>query len=87
MHGQQYYITVRAKSCDDSVEGAVSAALSMRVQGYSIYNSVIIMSNLIKTVPEIVERCSALPVYDYFSNSLKRIEVEWDAINVGLKFV
>ena len=34
LHGQQYYITVRAKSCDDSVEGAVSEALSIKVQGW-----------------------------------------------------
>ena len=33
LHGQQYYITVRAKSCDDSVEGVVSEALGIKVQG------------------------------------------------------
>ena len=32
-HGHQYYITVRAKSCDDTVEGAVSPALSINFQG------------------------------------------------------
>ena len=35
-HGQQYYITVRAKSCDDTVEGAVSPALRVNVQGLSL---------------------------------------------------
>ena len=32
-HDQQYNITVRAKSCDDTVEGAVSPALRVNVQG------------------------------------------------------
>ena len=32
-HGQQYYITVRAKSCDDTVQGSVSTALRVNVQG------------------------------------------------------
>ena len=35
-HGQQYYITVRAKSCDDTVEGAISPALRVNVQGLSL---------------------------------------------------
>ena len=32
-HGQQYNITVRAKSCDDTVEGGVSPFLRVNVQG------------------------------------------------------
>ena len=34
-------------------------------------------------VPPTVLRCIAFPVYDYFSNNLKRIEIEWDPIKVG----
>ena len=33
-------------------------------------------------VPIQVARCTALPVYDYYSNNLKRIEIEWDPIPV-----
>lgn len=32
-HGRQYYISVKARSCDDSVEGAVSTRLNIKVQG------------------------------------------------------
>ena len=34
-------------------------------------------------VPPNVRRCTALPVYDYYSNTLKRIEIEWDTIPVS----
>ena len=34
-------------------------------------------------VPPAASRCVAFPVYDYFSNNLKRIEIEWDPIQVG----
>ena len=33
LHGQQYYITVRAKSCDDSVESDVNQPLQVNIQG------------------------------------------------------
>ena len=32
-HDQQYYITVRANSCDDTVQGAFSPALRVNIQG------------------------------------------------------
>ena len=32
-HDRQYYITVRAKSCHDTVEGEVSSPLSINVKG------------------------------------------------------
>ncbi|CAI8001974.1 hypothetical protein GBAR_LOCUS3291, partial [Geodia barretti] len=67
LHGQQYYITVTARSCGDSVEGPASSALRVNVPG-----------------PPKVVRCTAVPVYDYYSNNLKRIEIEWNPIEVGL---
>ena len=33
LHGQQYYITVTARSCGDSVEGPASSALRVNVPG------------------------------------------------------
>ena len=81
LHGQQYYITVRAKSCDDSVEGVVSEAVSIKIQGWCfLYFQFTLLILLL--VPPTVLRCVAYPVYDYFSNNLKRIEIEWDPIQV-----
>ena len=90
LHGQQYYITVKAKSCDDSVEGAVREALSIKIQGWLFFNNTTHYVSdpdefYSPIVPPAVARCTALPVYDYHSNNLKRIEIEWDPIPVSCK--
>ena len=35
------------------------------------------------SVPPKVTGCTALPVYDYYSNNLTRIEIEWDPVLVS----
>ena len=83
-HDRQYYITVRAKSCHDTVEGEVSSPLSINVQGIALVCTLFVNIKLIHIiVPPNVRRCTALPVYDYYSNTLKRIEIEWDTIPVS----
>ena len=51
-HGHQYYITVRAKSCDDTVEGAVSPALLVNVQGLSLPSKNCIRTGLFQCLPK-----------------------------------
>ena len=83
-HGQQYYITVRAKSCNDTVEGAVSPALLVNIKGYSNSCAFIkFYTSCFISVPPKVVRCTALPVYDFHSKNLTRIEIIWSPIHVG----
>ena len=41
LHGQQYYIAVKAKSCNDAVQGSNSTALELNVKGQSYIISVV----------------------------------------------
>ena len=52
--------------------------LKYKVGAFFIFN----LHSILFLVPTTVLRCIAYPVYDSFSNNLKRIEIEWDPIQV-----